>query len=239
MNWENYRHAIDSISFSPDFQERTIALLRRTVCGEQKKEKYAMKHKKVWRAAMAVACAAVLTVSAYAAVQWLTPAQVADYVKEPGIAEAFSNEDAVLMDETRDVGEYKVHLLGTVSGQGLSVLNPDAEQSHTYVVLAVERQDGSSVTLDEMTGYQLLPMVAGQDESTAEELFSQRSVTYFELDGKVYWLWDMETLEKYADRTAYLAFYQGIAPSMFTMAEDGSFSIREDSTEPCALFTLP
>lgn len=238
MNWENYRHAIDSISFSADFQDRTKALLRRTVCGEQKKEKYAMKHKKFWRAAVAAACAAVLTVSAYAAVRWLTPAQVADYLEEPGIAEAFSKEDAVLMDETRDVGEYKVHLLGTASGQGLSVLNPDTERSHTYVVLAVERHDGSPVTMDEMTNYQLLPMVAGQDDNIAAELFNQRSVTYFELDGMVYWLWDMETLEKYADRTAYLAFYQGIAPSMFTMAEDGSFSVREDYADPCALFTL-
>lgn len=241
MNWENYRHAIDSISFSPDFQERTIALLRRTVCGEQKKEKYAMKHKKVWRAAMAVACAAVLTVSAYAAVQWLTPAQVADIMQEPKIAQAFAGEEAVPMNETQETGDYLIHLAGTTSGKGLSVLNPDVEQSHTYAVLLAERKDGAPIGAEDFnaSSFHPLPLVKGHDPLKEDSLFSGTSTFSFVQDGLAYWLVDMENLEQYAGETVYLAVYDGVAPTMFQMAEDGSFSFREDYTKLGALFTLP
>lgn len=240
MNWNNYRKAVDAINFSPDFQERTVALLRQARCEVQRKETYTMKHKKLWKAAVAAACAALLSVSAFAAVQWLTPAQVADAVQEPKIAAAFAEEGAVPMDETQEMGDYLVRLAGTTSGKGLSVLNPDVDHSHTYAVLVAERKDGAPVDMQDITATSVhpLPLVKGHDPLTEEGLYAGVSTSYFVQDGLAYWLIDMEGLEPYAGETVYLAVYQGVAPNMFQMAEDGTFSFKDDYTEPRALFTL-
>lgn len=74
MNKEAYRAQVDAVSFSPDFQDRTMARLK-TLARE--KEKQAMK-KANWRTGfVAAAAAALLIVSAYAAVTLLGPKDVA------------------------------------------------------------------------------------------------------------------------------------------------------------------
>lgn len=240
MNWNNYRKAIDSITFSPDFQERTLVLLRQTRHETQKKEMHTMKHKKIWKAAVAVACTLLLSISAYAAVQWLSPSQVADIMQEPKIAQAFAGEEAAPMNETQETGDYLIHLAGTTSGKGLSVLNPDVEQSHTYAVLLAERKDGAPIGAEDFNAasFHPLPLVKGHDPLKEDGLFSGTSTFSFVQDGIAYWLVDMEDLEQYAGETVYLAVYDGIAPTMFQMAEDGSFSFREDYTKLGALFPL-
>ncbi|MBD5148037.1 MAG: hypothetical protein HDT19_04535, partial [Oscillibacter sp.] len=75
MNREDYRKAFDEISFSADFQERTVRLLR---AREAEKENQMLNFKKTRKIAVLIAAAvALLAVSVSAAVLWLTPAQVA------------------------------------------------------------------------------------------------------------------------------------------------------------------
>lgn len=240
MNREQYKAAVDSMSFSPDFQARTKALLFRTARGTKKKEMFGMKHKTFWRAAVAVACVALLSISAVAAVRWLTPAQVADTLQEPKLAEAFSAEEAVPMNETHEMGEYLVRLMGTTTGRGLSVLNPEVDQTHTYAVLAAERKDGAPVDFDQFTAasFHVLPVVKGRDPLEATDLYTGVSVGSFAEGGFAYWLVDMEGLAQYAGQPISLAVYQGIAPTMFQMAEDGTVSFKDGYTEPHALFGL-
>ena len=67
MNWNDYKKAVDGLPFDPDFQARTIELLRRQAREPSKKECMTMKRKTIQRCAAIAAAIALLTVSAYAA----------------------------------------------------------------------------------------------------------------------------------------------------------------------------
>ena len=59
-------------------------------------------------------------------------------------------------------------------------------------------------------------------------------------DGRAYYVLDTQSLEIFADRTVYLALYEGFAaPSYkhFSLAEDGTVELRDNVTG--CLFTLP
>lgn len=72
-----------------------------------------------WILAAAVAVA-LLALSVSAAVLWLTPAQVAEEIQDPLLAQAFAGEDAILVNESAQVDMYTVTLGGLVSGAGIS-----------------------------------------------------------------------------------------------------------------------
>lgn len=57
--------------------------------------------------------------------------------------------------------------------------------------------------------------------------------------GVAYYLLDTQDIQLFADRTVYLAVYQGFVPSYkeFSVAEDGSITMREDVVG--CMFTLP
>ena len=100
-------------------------------------------------ALLVAAAVALLAVSVSAAVVWLTPAQVADRVEEPLLAEAFQSEDAIVLDESVTAGDYQITLAGMVSGEDLSVptdYNGEIINDRTYAVFRVARADGKPLT---------------------------------------------------------------------------------------------
>lgn len=108
------------------------------------KEHTNMKLKLIRKPAVLIAAAALLIVSASAAaILWRSPAQVAEGVGQPLLAEAFESEDAVLLNETVETGDFNVTLLGLVSGAGLSSWEQDVDASHTYAVVGLSRLDGT------------------------------------------------------------------------------------------------
>ena len=58
---------------------------------------------------LAAAAVALLAVTVSAAVLWLTPAQVAEELNDPMLAEAFQSEAAVILNETQTVGGLHRH----------------------------------------------------------------------------------------------------------------------------------
>ena len=134
MNWNDYKKAVDGLPFDPDFQARTIELLRRQAREPSKKECMTMKRKTIQRCAAIAAAIALLTVSAYAAVTWLSPSQVADELGQTALAEAFESETAVFINQSVETGDYRVTLAGLVSGRGLSGWQQDLDQSRTYEI---------------------------------------------------------------------------------------------------------
>lgn len=246
MNRSTYRKAFDEIPFSPDFQARTADLLR-SHAQETKlleKEHTNMKLKLIRKPAVLIAAAALLIVSASAAaILWRSPAQVAEGVGQPLLAEAFESEDAVLLNETVETGDFNVTLLGLVSGAGLSSWEQDVDASHTYAVVGLSRLDGTPLedeTFD-FISYTLTPLVAGYSPRAVNNWTLQSFATGFDADGNYYYLLDTQDLRIFADHTVYLAFYEGGAPGngTFYVAEDGSISFAEDFDGVQALFTLP
>lgn len=249
MNREKYRAAMDRLSFSEDFETRTIQLLREKAQPAARKEYETMKrtkHRKVfWRAAIAVCLVAVLSISAYAAVNWLTPSQVANRVNEPALAKAFESEDAIPIDKTVETGDFTLNLAGLVTGKGLKPLEQNVDETRTYAVLNIQRTDGTPMTLDDVpfSTYTFTPLVSGYAPWTINMGTLDAGVNLIEADGSLYYLLDTKNLEMFADHTIYLAFFksEGFVPSsdIFTMGEDGAISFADNYAGPRALFELP
>ena len=243
MNREDYRKAFDELSFSADFQERTADLLR-TRARELEKERTDMTFNKTRKiAVLAAACAALLAVSVSAAMLWLTPAQVAEEHDQPLLAEAFKGPEAIEINETVESGDFSITLLGLVSGRNLDVLNQDLEKDHTYSVLALRRLDGTALTNQNhsLTQYTMTPLVAGCSPSAVNIWTLGAGCSGMAKDGVYYYLLDTRSIEMFADRTVYMAFYEGFVPNndTFTVAEDGTIAFADDFTGVHALFTLP
>lgn len=241
MKQEEYRAQVDAVSFSPDFQDRTMARLRELA---QEKEKKTMKNPH-WRTGLVAAvAAAVLAVSAYAAVTLLGPQDVAREAGSDALAAAFESEDATKVNETKTVGDYKVTLMGLVSGEGLSRVEsfPDCEvYDRTYAVLAYERTDGTPITED-VPDLTVSPMVEGYAPWVVNAWSLHGGTHTFAQDGVLYYLFECKNVEPFAGSTVYLAVYPGthIPPDAATFDYDeGTGVISVKSGADAALFTLP
>ena len=244
MNWNDYRKAVDAIPLSADFKERTEELVRRTAkIAELEKECISVKKKGFVKAVTIAAAVALLTVSAYAASRWLSPAQVADLHGDPLLSQAFQSEDAVRLDQSVQTENFCVTLAGLVSGENLSEWTDQADQSRTYAVMILESLDGTPLDIDDfsITEYTFTPLVAGFTPWSVNNWTLDAGVSLLEQDGALYYLLDTRNIEMFADHTVYMAFYQGRLPDpdIFTMAEDGTISFSESFEGPQALFTLP
>ena len=173
LNKKTYREAIDQLSFSADFEERTMQLLRQRT-REAEKENTTMKFHSLRKLAITAAVVAALALSVSAALYFLSPADVADHYDQPLLAEAFQSEKAILLDETVQTGDYDVTLAGLVSGAGLTSWEANVDTSHTYAVLMVRRTDGQSIDKEELgiTEYTATPLVGSP--SGGKQLDSRR-----------------------------------------------------------------
>lgn len=242
MNREAYRKAFDAIPFSPDFQDRTTELLRDRL-REQEKEEHIMHIGKTKKLAVLIAAAiALLAVSVSAVMLWLTPAQVAERLEDPVLAAAFGSEDAALLDETAQVGDYTVTLAGLVSGEDLSKApaeyNGQLVSDRTYAAFSLVRTDGKPLE-EQPFDLSYSPLVSGYHVSAVNAWTLGATCQSFVQDGVAYYLLDTRNLEMFADHTVYFAIYEGSVPNpaTFPTAEDGSISLADGVKG--ALFTLP
>ena len=240
MNRQDYRAAFDAVDFSADFEERTLqklAAARQTSEKEQNKMSMNRMKKTVLLTAAAVA---LLAVTVSAAVLWLSHAQVADRVEEPLLAEAFQGDDAIVLDESVTAGDYQITLAGMVSGEDLSVptdYNGEIINDRTYAVFRVARADGAPLTDYPNLSYS--PLVDGYHVRCVNAWTLGTTTQQFIEDGVIYCLFDCRNLEIFADHPVRFAIYEGGVPNtdLFSMAEDGTISLREGVVG--ALFTLP
>lgn len=241
MNREQYRSEVDAVSFSPDFQARTVARLTELA---REKEKKAMK-KVNWRTGLvAAAVAAVLTVGAYAAVVMLGPQDVARRAGNEVLAAAFESEEAININETQTVGDYNVTLMGIVSGEGLSrmeQLKDAVAQDNTYAVVAYTRTDGTAITED-IPDLTVSPLVEGYAPWELNAWILGGYTYTFAQDGTLYYLLECDTIRPYTGSTVYLAVYPGfhIPPAAENFAFDAhTGAITVQATADVAMFTLP
>lgn len=237
MKREDYRAAFDRIPFSEDFTERTQALLR-SRAQELEKEPKVMKFTGMRKKfALAAAAIAALAVSVSAAVLLLTPSQVAERSGQAALAAAFESDQAVQVDETKTVGDYDVTLQGLVSGQGLTDY-AEVDESRTYVVLSIARRDGAPLT-EVPSELAFTPLVRGYNPWSVNAWTLGGGWTAFAENGTGYYLFETDSIEKFADRTVYFAVYEGLAPSaeQFEVRGDGTIAMRGGVKG--AMFTLP
>ena len=235
MNREQYRAQVDALSFSSDFQDRTMARLA------QEKERKPMKKMNLKAVLLAAAVVAAMSVTAYAAIT-LAPRDVAQRAGNEALAAAFEGEDAITVNETKTVGDYNVTLMGLVSGTGLSRVEslPDSvDQDKTYAVLAYARTDGADITED-VPDLTVSPLVEGYAPWRLNAWTLGGGVSSFAQEGVLYYLFECDNVEPFADHTVYLAVYPGThtPPSAELFGFEDATGVITSKVE-AALFSLP
>lgn len=192
-----------------------------------------------------------LSISAYAAVQFLRPDQVATHIGDTLLAEAFQSKEAVPMNQTASSGEYVFTLHGLVSGASLSGLPHSSEElypSRTYAVVSISRQDGVPMpdTSDPEYGqdpFFISPLIKGQEPWRVNIASMNGGYHDIVIDGIMYRLIACDQVEIFADRGIYLAISSG-SPFYSTAAFEydaatGEVHARADYAGASLLFDLP
>ncbi|MEH2943748.1 hypothetical protein VSQ32_12980 [Lachnospiraceae bacterium KK002] len=191
-------------------------ILRRAKETESMNRTYKKKMPAVAVLAAAVLCAGSLT--AVAAWKYLAPDKVAEIAEDQGLAAAFQSKDAISINESQEYGNYRITLLGVVSGKNLSqyVTSGDTgiREDRTYVVTAIENTDGSPRpdVSDEHYGEETFfvsPLIKGQNPARFNAITMVGGYTEYVQDGIQYRITETDNVEIFADRTLYLAVSSG------------------------------
>lgn len=191
------------------------------------------------------------SMTALAAWKYLMPAQVAEEIQDNKLADAFTGEDAVFVNETQSYGGYKVTFLGIVSGQqlseGLRMQNGEIHADRSHIVVAIENGDGTPMPDTSDAAYAELaffvsPFIKGYNPVDYNAYTLAGNYTDIVEDGVLYRLLECDNVEMFADCGLYL----GVQDSIFYNVQGyhfdeatGEISRNEAYDGLNALFNLP
>lgn len=190
--------------------------------------------------------------TAVAAWQYLTPDKVAEVMEDEGLKKAFQSKDAIAINESQTCGDYKITLLGMVSGKDLSsyVVNAEGEgnteikEDKTYIVTAIEKVNNTAETVVQEESYMNLtasPLVKGFKPWQFNIYTMGGGSTAISENGIEYRITESDNIEIFADRGLYLAVTDGV-PSVEAYQYDentGEIARNESYQGVNALFHLP
>ncbi len=219
------------------------------------KEKSTMKKrrfKKSFGAIIAAATMLIFSLGAVAGWKYLTPAQVAESFVDTQLAHAFESEDAIASNETQEFDNYRITLLGIVSGKSLSEYTKWDEQgkitdNKTYVVTAIENSDGSprpDISADSYgdDAFYVSPYIQGLSMTDFNAHTLGGGYSEDVIEGIQYRIFECDNIEMFAYKTIYLGVTEGSAPNSnaFLMDEaNGEIARNMDFDGVNALFQLP
>lgn len=234
---ERYVKEMDEMSLSESFEVRTVNLMKQTAYREDKKAFMKRKPLKVF--AVAIIIIALLSATAFAFSYLLSAKEVVENMGDEKLAELFEESEAE--PQTISNGVYDVVFLGKASGTRFNeTVGLEAEESRTYAVFAIRRTDGTPLSLAEGMPVQLAPVIEGCMPFITWGVLEGASG--MEKDGVLYYLFNYENLEIFADRTVSVVVLE---PDMFptseilTLAENGSIIYGEAYEGIRGIFNLP
>jgi len=196
-----------------------------------------------WVASIAVGLL-LTSVTAYAAIQMLTPSDVAGEFGDGQLAAAFESESAIPINEIQTSEGYVFTLMSMISGEDLAgtMLDLDGElqNDRTYLVLAIEREDGTPMTESASTFFSS-PYVRGMAPWHFNIATGAGGHQETIIDGTLYRLVDMENVEIFANQGVYF----GISLGNFSFEafdfdrESGVITLNPDFNGFAVLFELP
>lgn len=190
----------------------------------------------------------------FAAWKYLSPAQVAKGLSDETLAEAFQKDNAVLINEAQEYGDYRVTLLGIAAGEniGESVsLDWDGagqvKEDMLYAAIAIERTDGTPMpdTGDDAYGEETFlasPYIKGLDPAWYNIFSFGGGYGEFVENGIQYRMMEVDNLEMFADRGVCIGVSSGdfSAGAAYHFDEStGEITRNEDYQGVNALFDLP
>jgi len=170
------------------------------------KEEFDLKNTKRRTFSVAAIIMALILVptSVFAAWHFLSPAEVANRLESPALAQAFRSDDALLINETKSQKGYDVTFLGIVSGEGLTELDSTVDKAKSYAVVAIAKQEGSMPdTSDEdydSVPFFVSPLIKGQEPWLYNIASMGGGYSTCVVDGVMYRIIECDSLEMFADR---------------------------------------
>lgn len=201
-------------------------------------------------AALATAVLATGSLTAYGAWKYLSTDQAAEETGNKKLADTFREKGAVNINESQEYGDYKITLMGTVSGDKISdYLIEDNGQfltDRTYSVISIEKKDGSPMPdtsdKDYENNFLASPFIKGEDPAFLNIYYMDGGCSSFVKDGVEYRLADYDNIEAFADRGVYI----GVLGDVFYDREaynfdkkTGEITRNENYKGINALFGLP
>lgn len=158
---------------------------------------------------LAAAITCLLGITVFAAIHFLTPSEVAQNFGDNKLATSFENKDFDVQTVTD--GKYTVSLLGVISGNDLSDFKGsawDIMPERTYAVVAVEKTDKTPMTIGEPL--MVTPLIQGLKPWEYNIASMHGGYTEDVIDGVLYRIIEMDSIECFANQTIYLAVTDSI-----------------------------
>lgn len=239
MNFkERYKEEINSIAFSSDYESRLVDALKKAE--EGKDVILVMKKRKTLRLLVAVISAIlILSLTAYAAVSLLSPREVAEELEMGELNDKWKQTEKFPLVSGNE--EYTVSVLGYAPDTLLNVIDGEAnEENRTYLVVSIAKTDGTPLNAVNGMPLQISPLVEGYEPFKVNLWMFGSGANGLEKDGILYYLFETADLEIFADRTVYIAAYEGFTPmDALTMKEDGTITYLDVYEGFKAIFELP
>ncbi len=233
---EKYKEELSDIRFTEKFEENTVTLLMQAAEGKDKAfmNKTVNKMTKILIAAVLIIV--ILSSTAFAISKLLSAGEVAGHFGESQAAKSFDKQ-LIAVESVTDKG-YTVSFLGLVKGEKIESKNVKSDCS--YYVVAVAAADGSPLSLIEGNPLGVSVIIEGYPAWKINSWSLNTSANGMEEDGILYYLYDCEDLEIFADKNVYLAVYEGMLPDIdtVTMNTDGTFEFSEGYDGFRAMFRL-
>ncbi|WP_313757042.1 hypothetical protein [Tissierella sp.] len=189
------------------------------------------------------------SLSAFAAWKLLTPKEIAENLGDKGLALAFDSEGAVAINQTQIIGDYKITLMGIVSGKEISDFKHSAKEifpDRTYSVLAISKSDGTPMPepldplYDEMS-FLVSPFIKGQHPKDLNIFTMNGAASWFIKDRVMYRTMECDDIEVFSDRGLYIAVMDNfnVIEAYNFNSKTGEISRNTDYKGINALFDLP
>jgi len=205
-------------------------------------------HRKPILVIAAIALALLLSVSAYAIVTLLGPAEVARETGDKSLVAAFEDGNGTLINESVISHGYILTLMGMTTGKNLSSFYPEVDTEQTAMVFSVRREDGRAVGSDIANNgipFTSAVFFSGYKPWQFSSFSLGTGASALEKDGVYYMVLNInDSIEMLADRTVSFGIWDwdlGFAPGseLLTMLEDGTIAFVEGLQKAHAMFTLP
>lgn len=234
MSFEiKYKQQLDDICFNADFEKNTVELMKSAA---KRKEKPVMK-KPVKILIAAALIIVVISVTAFAISNLLSVRDVADHFGESQVADSFGQQSH-MPESVTDKG-YTVSFLGMVKGERFE--SESIKSDCSYYVVSVASEDGSALSIVDGNPLGMSIIIEGYPAWKINTWSLNTSANGMEENGVLYYFYDCENLEIFADKNVYLAVYEGFVPGLdiITMNSDGTFEFAEGYNGFKAMFRIP
>lgn len=229
------------------------ARLNQSILKQAEEMTYMKRGRKKYPAVVLAACLTLAfgSITGFAAYKYFTPSQMAEEMNDDKLAETFAGENAVLVNESQEFGDYKITFLGIVGGKDVSkYMGTEAGSlldERMYIATAIERTDGTPMpdTSDENYGkdpFFASLYIGGLNPNEYNCITMHGGYSEFVQNGVTYRMAETNNIEMFADRGIYFGvnsgtFYDSQAYN-FNEAT-GEITRNEDFNGVNALFTVP